>query len=833
MLGTLGSLLILAAFAAALLCGVAYVLAVRDDGQAALWKRLGRGSWWTSLVASTGAFAILLVLFGTSQYRYAYVYSNSSNDLPMYFKLSASWAGQEGSFLLWVVFVVLTGAALLWWFPRGRGRGAELRRAFEAPVMAVMALGLAFMLSMILGIRLGPLTVGASPFITLAERFPDAPFLQAGGVPVDGNGLNDLLQNYWMTIHPPTLFAGFTLAMVPFAFAVAALWTRRYTEWVRPALPWALAAMLVLALGIMMGGYWAYVTLSFGGWWAWDPVENSSLVPWLLGVAAIHAMLVQKKSSAGHKSALLLSIATFIFVVYSTFLTRSGILGDISVHSFVDLGLYNQLLLWIGTMAVLGFGLFALRYRELPRPARPMASLSREGLIFAGALVLALIGAVVIIGTSAPILGRLFRDNPAAVATSFYDAWTLPLAVVMALLAGLGQLFWWRKMEVAELNRVLLKPLGLSVVATAVVLAVTPFTAMTVRPQAPQLAQASPEMIGAGLGVTLGGLWDVYGHSLLLLLLLFAAFFALFGNGAVLWRIGRGNPKMVGGSVAHVGMALMLLGIVATSVFYRPLTDGRGANISGDRNNFILQLGETKDVEGFRFTYVGHTLNERGRPVYELDVVDRRGHAFRARAEVYQSRTGQWIQHPHVERGLFEDLYMAIYPSAMMQPVEGIEGEGGELLLRRGELAPLNDGAFTVRFVAYDLSPDPERLQELLRELGRDRLEIAVGARLEVTNRVSGETRRLAPIYAVLPDGSQHFIQNRIADWGLTFTFAGMRVEDDAVRILVEGARTTPEDWLVVQAIRKPFINLLWLGTILLGLGFGIAAYRRTLDTRR
>jgi cytochrome c biogenesis factor len=155
------------------------------------------------------------------------------------------------------------------------------------------------------------------------------------------------------------LFLGFSAMVVPFAFAVAALWKKRYTQWVRPALPWTLFAVMSLGVAIAMGGYWAYVTLSFGGYWAWDPVENSSLVPWLLGVAAFHTMLVQKKSGSSQKASLILSIAAYLFVVYSTFLTRSGILGDVSVHSFVSLGLYNQLLIWIAVMGALGIGLFA------------------------------------------------------------------------------------------------------------------------------------------------------------------------------------------------------------------------------------------------------------------------------------------------------------------------------------------------------------------------------------------------------------------------------------------------------------------------------------------
>src|SRR5690606_32791047 len=146
--------------------------------------------------------------------------------------------------------------------------------------------GRVFLSSMIVGLAVGPFHLGPSPFITLAEKFPDAPMLQQPGfMPEDGQGLNDLLQNPWMVIHPPTLFAGFSMMAVPFGFAIAGLWLRRYTQWVRPSLPWSLAALGFLGLGIMMGGYWAYVTLSFGGWWAWDPVENSSFVPWLFGAA--------------------------------------------------------------------------------------------------------------------------------------------------------------------------------------------------------------------------------------------------------------------------------------------------------------------------------------------------------------------------------------------------------------------------------------------------------------------------------------------------------------------------------------------------------------------
>src|SRR5690606_5842326 len=302
--------------------GVSFFKAAKERPDAEAWRRYGRLAWLVMTAGVAVAAAGLWALLFGRDFSYSYPFQHTSHAMPWRYTFSAFWAGQEGSFLLWIVMTAAVGCALLWWSSRTRGlTGTALRqrRFFEPPVMAVVALCQAFLLSMIVGLKLGPLAIGASPFQTLIEKFPDAPFVQAGGIPADGQGLNDLLQNPWMTIHPPTLFVGFTLMMVPFAFAVAGLWKRQYTQWVKPALPWALAGTAVLGLGIMLGGYWAYVTLSFGGWWAWDPVENSSLVPWIFGVAALHAMIVQKKTSAGHKAALLLSVVAFQFVIYSTF----------------------------------------------------------------------------------------------------------------------------------------------------------------------------------------------------------------------------------------------------------------------------------------------------------------------------------------------------------------------------------------------------------------------------------------------------------------------------------------------------------------------------------
>jgi len=813
MLGAVGHLLILIAFVACGLAGAAYFQAARTE--AADWRHIGRAAWGVVLAGTLGASAILMILLVTHQFQYAYVYQQTSEALPLHFLISSFWAGQEGSFLLWILMMGVLGGVLI-----------KTARAWEAPVMSVVALSQLFLISMVVGLKLGPLELGASPFTTLAEAFPDAPMLQVPGfVPADGSGLNDLLQNYWMVIHPPTLFVGFTMMVVPFAYAVSGLWKRQYTSWVRPALPWALLATAVLGVGIALGGYWAYETLSFGGYWAWDPVENSSLVPWLIGIAGVHAMIIQKKSGRGHKSALFFSVLAYMLVIYSTFLTRSGILGDVSVHSFVDLGMMNQLLLWILTVAGVGFGLFAYRYRDLPVPDDEPNMLSREFMIFCGATLLAATALVITVGTSSPILGRLFREAPSTVPISFYDKWTLPLSIFLVFLAGLGQLFWWNRMNVENVNRVLMKPLALSVASTIAVLIFTPFVEETVRASA--VPSAGAAAVAAGF---LGGLeqfWATYGIGLQMLLLVFVAFFALFGNGTVLWRVGRGNPRMAGGALAHVGFAIMILGIIASSGFSRSVASGGGVQIGDSRDNFVLSRGETRTVGGYRVTYSGQERTERNRPVYVLDFVDPGGRSFTLRPVVYRSDQEQWIQHPDHEIYPDKDIFVAVSPSAMFESTTDAESSDerqGELTISRGDSAVIGNDEFEIEFVDYRTDLDPE--------LVPDSAEIAVAAVLDVTYLGTGETRRLSPVYLIMQDRSQQYVQNRLEDWDLTVTFTGMNVDTGSINLFIEGVRVAPEDWLVVQAYEKPFINVMWLGFLLLTAGFGMSTYRRFSDYR-
>ncbi|MGK7371218.1 MAG: cytochrome c biogenesis protein CcsA, partial [Candidatus Halalkalibacterium sp. M3_1C_030] len=412
---------------------------------------------------------------------------------------------------------------------------------------------------MILGVDFGTFKIGASPFRSLAEAMPNAPFIQSNPdfVPADGKGLNDLLKSPWMIIHPPALFLGFSMMAVPYCFAMAALWKRKYHAWVNAALPWTLGANLSLFTAIFLGGYWAYVTLSFGGYWAWDPVENASFIPWLIGTAGIHTMLIQRKSSTSQKASIILAMLAYVAVVYETFLTRSGVLSDSSVHSFVDLGLYNQLLLFMAVILGVGIGMLIYRYKDLPSQQNESKLLSREFMTFAGAMVLFLIGMVMTLGTSSPIIGRLFTENPTPPEVSFYNEWTMPLAILAAILTVLGQYLFWKRYNAESLANELLWPVAGACIATLTT-------------------------------IFIGDVRDLY-----YMLYLLSAWFALFGNGFVMVRLARKKPKLIGGSLSHIGFGIMLLGFLASSAY-----DGNLLDLSAKQYNEAVRQGKVTDKDG-------------------------------------------------------------------------------------------------------------------------------------------------------------------------------------------------------------------------------------------
>ncbi|HEV2355476.1 MAG TPA: cytochrome c biogenesis protein CcsA, partial [Puia sp.] len=342
--GKIGHFFALLFFCAALVAVYAFYRAAtaRLPEEEKSWRRMARGAFFIDVAAVFGVLLTIIYIVSNHLFEYNFAWEHSSRSMPLQYLFSCIWEAQEGSFLLWTIWVGILGMILI----RKAGK-------WEGPVMTVISFVHVCLATMIVGMYFFGYKVGFNPFILTRQMdwAANLPFAQRAdylSFPQfqDGQGLNALLQNYWMTIHPPILFLGFSSTVVPFAYAIAGLWKRQW-DWTRAALPWTLFSACILGTGIMMGAAWAYESLNFGGYWAWDPVENASLVPWLVLIAGLHTMVVYNATGHSLRATNFFLITQFILILYSTFLTRSGVLGDTSVHAFVDSGMNLQLGLFV------------------------------------------------------------------------------------------------------------------------------------------------------------------------------------------------------------------------------------------------------------------------------------------------------------------------------------------------------------------------------------------------------------------------------------------------------------------------------------------------------
>ncbi|MFU8812913.1 MAG: cytochrome c biogenesis protein CcsA [Balneolaceae bacterium] len=818
MISTIGTLFLSASFVAALAALLIYALAAsREDGFGGRYETVANGLWIAKGIFMLIASGALIYLIMTHQFQYFYVWNYSSLDLEPMYLFSSFYGGQEGSFMLWVLCGFLIGVGLIRW----------TRKPYRAPVMFVMALSQVFLISMVVGWDLFGTSIGASPFRTIAQEMPNAPFIQANPdfVPADGTGLNDLLKSPWMMIHPPVIFIGFAMMTVPFAFAIASLWTKTYHEWVRPALPWTLAANLSLLTAIFLGGYWAYETLSFGGYWAWDPVENASLVPWLIGTAGIHAMIIQRKSARAHKAAIFLSILAYIGIIYQTFLTRSGVLAEQSVHSFVDLGLYGQLLLFILVIAGLGLGMYAYRYKEIPSPEKESKVLSKEFMTFTGAMLLLILGLVIILGTSSPIIGRFFVENPTPPEIKFYNDWSMPIAILMAIFTVIGQHLFWKKYTWESLAGILTIPLALASVASIA-------------------------------SIMLGNVQNI-GY----MIFIFAAWFAVFGNLSIMIDLIRRKPSLIGGTLNHVGFGVLLLGIIASSVYTEPLLDRDAANfnarvamgevydeegfpVTQPREMFLLELNRPKLInDRWMVTYEGYELSDSprmGQQNYRLrfEPVEG-GRSFMMEPEVYPMLTTssmdniEWAVDPHVRTGLTRDVYLYVAGSKYVE-------RENERVKRQNRLMPVTEQGEETRQVIEIQKGETIRAGSYaltfqdFRPAGEDQLpdstQIGIRSLLTLEHEPTGSAYELEPLFAIYTENGRSYTYApplRINQWDIDLRFTGIVPESDAIEVTIDGiVDEFEEDWVLVIAEVKPFVSVVWLGTFLLMAGFSVSLMR-------
>lgn len=827
-IGDLGHLFVITALISAIYAAFCFFKASQDDqlDSGAGWKKNAQWAFSIHAFSVMGIVFCLFFIIYNHYFEYHYAWSHSSRRLPTHYMISCFWEGQEGSFLLWMFWHSILGILIM-----------ITNKYWEAPVMTIFSAVQAFLSSMILGVVIPglELKIGSSPFILLRDAISAPVFAsQPNFVPEDGTGLNPLLQNYWMVIHPPTLFLGFATTVIPFAYCIAGLWKKKYKEWIRPALPWALFSAAVLGIGILMGGYWAYETLNFGGYWNWDPVENAVYVPWLFMVASIHTMIAYKNSSTALKSSIVLVIVSFVLILYSTFLVRSGVLGNSSVHSFTDLGLSGQLLIYLIFFSVIAIILTVKRWKEVPTSEKEADTYSREFWIFIGALSLCLMGFQVLIPTSIPvfnsiieIFGGVGNFAPPANQMEYYSKFQLWFAVVVASLSAVGQFFWWKKIELKDLKKSLLGPVLLTLIISALVILLGEV--------------ANPPYI----------------------VLLVAGIFTVVANGKILIGLFKSSPKLSGGAITHIGVGLMLIGILFSSGYSKVVSlNNSGLLISKESStefnneNLLLFVNEPRAMLDYELKYLGErveTVKEgiyidknsitntavphlvtAKRPIksgeaeifnigdtieitpentfYEIQYTKPNGDTFNLypRAQINEDMGGL-LASPDIKRGLGSDLYTHV--SSVRNPTEDVEwSEMEEFKVGVEENFFVND------YVAF-----VQGLQRIDKLDGVDLNEDDVAIKAFITIR--GEEREYVatPIF-LIKDGLVGRISDEISDLGLQLSLLNVHPETNNFSI---GANTRQKNWVVMKALEKPFINLLWLGTLILVAGFIVAINRR------
>lgn len=828
--GDLGHFFVILSFITSLIAFFSYLKATTSSLEKKAWELNGKVAFYIHTLSVIGITIALFIIIANHYFEYHYAFNYSDTKLPTHYLISTFWNGQEGSFLLWMIWQAILGVILI-----------HTNRFWEAPVMTVFAIVQAFLASMILGVVIPglDLKIGSSPFILLRDTMPDAPVfkMQPDFIPKEGNGLNPLLQNYWMVIHPPTLFLGFAATLIPFSFCLAGLWLKKYSDWIRPALPWAIFAAGILGLGILMGGYWAYETLNFGGYWNWDPVENGVYVPWIVLVASIHTMISYKNSDTALKTSIILVIAVFVLILYSTFLTRSGILGESSVHSFTDLGLSGQLLLYLLFFLIAAVVLAVVRWRSIPSSEKEASVYSREFWIFIGVLILCFMGFQVIAETSKPVynaVSKLFGGEgnlaPRADAILFYSNFQLWFAVLLGVLSAVGQFFWWKKMDKKLLKDELLPPFLITLVMWALV-------------------------------ITIGKVYTIK-----YIVLAFAGIFTVVANAKILLSILRKSPGLSGGAIAHIGVGLMLIGILASSGYSTVVSlNNTGMLISKEfsdefnRENLLLFVNEPRTMAGYEIEYLGECVEPRHksgfvnkndiRPTDDpFKVIATKDITFEGRKifsaneefEIYPENTyyeiefrrngkrefmqypriqvnermGGFVASPDISRAISKDLYTHV--SAPMAEEAKDEWEKTEEMNVR-----LNENFYANDYVA--VLESIERIDEVAGVIlgGQD---VAVKARV----RVNGEKRPYfaEPVF-LIKDKMVGRIPDEINELGLRIALLSIHPETNDFTL---GVSSRQKDWVVLKAVEKPLINVLWMGTLILMTGFTVALVRRSRE---
>jgi cytochrome c-type biogenesis protein CcmF len=809
--GHIGQIFVILSFGGALLSTISYFFATTNTNKLDnSWLKMGRIAFWANSVSILGVGTMLFYVIYNHYFEYHYTWSYTSRSLPVYYIVSGFWNGQEGGFLLWTFWQAVLGNILIW-----------RAKSWEKPVMTVISLSQLFLASMLLGIEFFGARIGSSPFLLLRNAVEAPIFSRPDYLSFikDGQGMNPLLQNYWMVIHPPTLFLGAASVVVPFAYAVAGLWQKRYKEWIAPAISWGLFASMILGVGVIMGSLWAYQSLNFGGFWAWDAVENASIFPWLTLVGGVHVMIVYKNTGHSYVTATILVLVSFIMVLYSSFLARSGVLGDTSVHAFTDLGMFGQLVSYVLVFLAISIWLVVARFKELPITKKDEDTYSREFWMFVGAIFLALSCFHLLLVTSIPVFNRAFGTKiaPPVDLVGHYNVIQASFAMVIAILTGFTQFLKYKKSDITRFFITTAVYFVLAALITALVVYAT-------------------------------GLYKLH---FVFNLVMFGSIYSVLANGKVLADAVKGKFKLAGSAVAHIGFALMLVGalIAAGTRKVVSLNESGVIKMSGfdkaegersARENVMIYKNEPVKMGDYTVTYLGDSVaapNRYFKVNYKrLDETGKVTEEFILRPNVLTNPQmgSEPSPVPDTKHYLLHDLYThitALPVGTNTQAAAAGDAHGEENDDKNYDEPVPHQIAVgdTIHYRDGDII-----LKSLNREVQVQNIpitgnDVAIGAKLEVISH--NKKYEAEPVY-MIKNKSVFDFARKVEDAGLKLRLSKIIPAENKVEIVVYQQPQNKKPWIVMRALDFPYINFLWSGTIIMIVGFLLSIRRRNSELK-
>ncbi len=845
--GQLGHFFIVLSLIASLVATFAYFKSTtsKQGIDAGYWKKLARYAFITECISVFTIIVLIFYINSNHLFEYKYAWQHSSRSLEPKYLLASMWEGQEGSFLLWSIWHCVLGLIVI-----------RTSKQWEAPVMTVVSFAQFCLATMVVGLYFLDQKLGSNPFILLRDSgvLDNAPALHLNmdvnqpilsdymSVIKDGNDLNPLLQNYWMVIHPPVLFLGFASTLIPFAFIIAGLWTKKFGDALRPALPWSLFSLAAVGICIIIGAAWAYESLTFGGYWAWDPVENASLVPWLIMAAGVHTLLIYKHSGHSLRSTYLFIFLQFIFILYSTFLTRSGILGEASVHAFTDLGMNGQLYLllyvfnWLPAVLIatsfnqrlltaisgivlllasyyinvpaiafvtvlvgLGFVIYQLQ-KQIPGVVKEESSSSREFWMFIGSLVFFLSAIVIIVKTSLPVINKVFVLNRAAPedAEMSYNQIQIFVAIIIGILTAITQYLKYKNTEGKYFWKKIGIPTLISVVLASLLLV---------------FGDINYDKHGAGY---LGAIWLAVACSV----------YAIVANLAYIWVGLNGKLKLSGGSISHFGFGLVLLGILVSSA--------KKEILSHNTSGIAIDFGtESKEKTGENLTLIKGLPTKMGK--YDVVYLSDSAHP----------KKQQWYFNIHF-KSREDDEEFTLQPNAFIN-YKGNEG----LMANPSSRHYWDHDVFTY----VSALPNPEKNKDtatfksnpvkvgdsifyskgylvLEKIASKDNMPFegfqpgdkAAVATLKVHS--FNKTSYTAEPLLITQKGTSFAMPDTVTSESLILRINSIGDDGTSADIGVKESNAILE-YVTLKAYKFPFINVLWIGIIITAIGIIISMVRR------